>query len=71
MKNFILLLVVALMSSSVLAGDCLNGTCRQPVKRVVSSVADVTRTVVSAPVNVARKVSNNVQSRRFARRSNR
>lgn len=71
MKNFILLLVVALMSSSVMAGDCLNGICGQPVRRVVSGAADVTRTIVTAPVKVARKVSDNVQVRRFARRSNR
>ena len=71
MKNFILLIAVALMSSPLFAGDCANGTCRQPVRRVVNGVVDVTRSVVSVPVKVTRNVASNIQSRQSARRSRR
>ena len=69
MKNFILLVVLSVMSSGVFAGDCLSGSCRQPVRRSVSAVVDVTRNIVTAPVKATKNVLSNVQSRRFARRN--
>lgn len=70
MKNFIALITgLVLISGSAFAGDCLNGSCRQSVKRVVSGVADVTRTVVSVPAKATRNVVSNIQSRRSFRRS--
>ena len=69
MKNFILLIALSVMSSSVLAGDCFNGSCRQPLKRSVSKVVDVTRSIVTAPVRATKNVASNIQSRRVSRRS--
>ncbi len=51
MKNFLLLLVLSLVSSSLVAGEtCSNGTCRQPLRTVVN----VTEKIVTAPVRVTR-----------------
>ena len=51
MKNFLLLLVLSLVSSSLVAGEtCSNGTCRQPLSKVVN----VTEKIVTAPVRATR-----------------
>lgn len=68
MKNLILLLAVALFSSTVTANDCVGGTCRQPLKKAAAKVVDVTRSVVTAPVKATRYVADNVRSRRYSRR---
>lgn len=68
MKNFILLIAVALFSSPLLASDCASGTCRAPLKRVATKVVDVTTAVVSAPVRVVKNTACTVKNRRYSRR---
>jgi hypothetical protein len=71
MKNLIVLIVLALMSAPVFANDCASGVCRQPVRRTVSKVADVTSAIVVAPVRATKNFATNVRSRSLARRSHR
>lgn len=68
MKNLMLLVTVFAMSSTVLAGECTSLSCNRPVRKTVSKVADVTRTVVTAPVKVLNKAVTNVKARRYSRR---
>ena len=72
MKNFILAMIVCVFCSVSFASDCSSGRCRQPVRNVVGAVVGTTvsvaERVVSVPVNVARRVSCNVQHRRYNRR---
>lgn len=65
MAKFIVALTLALISSSVYAGECSSGRCN-----VRSRVVNVTREVVSVPVTVTKKVVNatrNVGRRTVAR----
>ncbi len=48
--RYILLVALALASSSVYAGECANGSCS-----LRSRVVNVTREVVSVPVTVTRR----------------
>lgn len=48
--KYALVIVLALCSSSLMAGECVGGTCG-----VRSRVVNVTREVVSVPVEVTRK----------------
>lgn len=51
MKNLLLVLVLGLVSSSLVAGEtCSNGTCRQPIRKVVN----VTERIVTAPVRATK-----------------
>ena len=71
MKNFILMIVLALVSAPCFANDCSSGVCRKPVRRTLSKVVDVTSALVVAPVRATKNVVNNVRSRSLARRSHR
>jgi hypothetical protein len=70
MKNLMLLVAVFAMSSTAFAGECTSLSCNRPVRKTVTRVVDVTRTVVTAPVKVLNKTVANVQARRYARRCN-
>lgn len=67
MKTFIALVAMGLFSSCCLASDCVGGICKQPLRSTVSKVATVTRNIVTAPVKVARNVTQNTRARRFSR----
>lgn len=69
MKN-LLLLVVFTMSSTVFAGECTSLSCNRHVRKTVSRVSDVTRTVVTAPVKVLNKTVANVRANRYSRSCN-
>lgn len=68
MKNLILLFAIILLSSTVYASDCENGTCRTPVRSSLSRAAAVTKNIVTAPVRVTKNVTTNVRCRRSCRR---
>jgi cell shape-determining protein MreC len=67
MKNIIYSIVCAALCSISFGGECV-GSCRTPVRSVVSATANAVERVVSAPVRVVKKVANGVQQRRFNRR---
>jgi hypothetical protein len=50
MKQFALIVALALSASTSFAGECVNGTCS-----LRSRVANVTKEVVRVPVNVTRR----------------
>lgn len=66
MKSFMLLVAVFVMSSTSFAGECTSLSCNRPVRKTVSKVADVTRTVVTAPVKVLNRTVTNVKARRHS-----
>jgi len=58
MKNFIIALTLLLTSASFVSAECVNGTCSVgPVRKFGSSVVNVTRNIVTAPVRVVRRVA--------------
>lgn len=67
MKNFILLVVLSLVSTSVMASECGSGRCSTPLKRTATKVVNVTRDIVTAPVRLTRNFVGNVKSRRTCR----
>jgi len=67
MKTFIYSIVCAALCSTSFGGECV-GSCRTPVRSVVSATANVVERVVSAPVRVVKNVAGNVQQRRACRR---
>ena len=83
MKNVFYSVVVVLFCSTVFAGDCGSGLCRQPVRgavaatvnlggSVVGAAGNVARSAVAvatAPVRVTRNVLANSRARRCCRRS--
>ena len=71
MKNFILVIALSLVSSTIFANDCGGGRCRTPLKTTASKVVNVTRNIVSVPVRVTRNVTTNFRSRRSCRQCNR
>lgn len=68
MKNVILAMAFVACCSVSFACDCSTGSCRKPVRNVVAATVNVVDRVVSVPVNVARRVTCNVQQRRYNRR---
>jgi hypothetical protein len=55
MKNLIYVLMLFIGLTSFSHAECLNGVCSRPLSRV----ANVTRTVVSAPVRVVENIVTN------------
>lgn len=69
MKNFIFTVAALLVGGVAFAGDCENGTCRQPVRNAARSVFRAAEVVVTAPVRVTKRVVQNTKQRRAARYS--
>ena len=65
MKNLLLVLILGLVSSSLVAGEtCSNGSCRQPIRKVVN----VTENIVTYPVRVAKNFVSKSKVRSQCRR---
>jgi hypothetical protein len=62
MKNFILMIAIATACSTTFAGECANGTCT-----LRNRVVNVTREIVSVPVQVTKRTVE--ATRNFGRRS--
>lgn len=70
MKNVIYTIAALLIGGVSFAGDCQNGVCRQPVRNAARTVVHAAEVVVTAPVRVTKRVIQNTQQRRSARRCN-
>lgn len=67
MKSFIFAAICATLCSTSFGGECVGGSCRKPVRNVLSATVGVVERVVAAPVRVVKNVAGNVQHRRSCR----
>jgi hypothetical protein len=57
MKNLFMFALLALATTGVSYGECVSGSCSVgPVKRVGSTVLNVTKELVTVPVRVTKRV---------------
>ena len=68
MKNVLLAVCVVFgLTGAVLAGDCPS--CKPPVQATVTQTVEVTKTVVSVPVNAVRSFGSRIAAKRAARKA--
>lgn len=71
MKNLFMVALLAIATTGVSYGECVDGSCSVgPVKRVGSTVVNVTKELVSVPVRVTKRVVSLPSRVRYNRQCN-